>query len=166
MADLPAYHDTVRPEWIDYNSHMSEAFYVLVFGFATDQVMDTIGMDDAYRGRTGSSLYTVEAHIRYLSQARLGEKLTVTTTVVAAGAKKLHLAHEMKAADGELVATEELLALHIGADERTEPFGDDIAEALTEYTQGRDFHPPDWIGRAVQSDARRNPKQGTADQQP
>ncbi len=30
------YEGPVKPEWIDYNGHMSEAFYVLVFGYETD----------------------------------------------------------------------------------------------------------------------------------
>lgn len=148
MARLPVYRDTVRPEWIDYNSHMSEAFYVLVFGFATDGVMDAIGMDEEYRSRTGGSLYTVEAHIRYLGQARLGDELSVTTSIVAAGAKKLHIAHEMRVRNGALVATEELLGLSIGAGGRAEPFGEDIAEAIASRV-GDARHPPDWVGRTV-----------------
>jgi acyl-CoA thioesterase FadM len=30
----------VRPEWVDYNGHMSEAYYVLIFGDATDAFYD------------------------------------------------------------------------------------------------------------------------------
>ena len=37
MSD--AWFEDVRPEWIDYNGHLSEAYYVLVFGHATDAVM-------------------------------------------------------------------------------------------------------------------------------
>ena len=36
--------EDVRPEWIDYNGHLSEAYYVLVFGHATDAVMARLGM--------------------------------------------------------------------------------------------------------------------------
>ena len=65
-AVLPRYDSAVAEAWIDYNGHMSEAYYVLVFGFATDAVMETLGMDAEYRHRSGASLYTVEAHVRYL----------------------------------------------------------------------------------------------------
>lgn len=37
------YRTTVKDEWIDYNAHLSEAYYVLVFGFATDAAMDELG---------------------------------------------------------------------------------------------------------------------------
>ena len=64
--------EPVRDEWIDYNGHLSEPYYVLVLGHATDAVMDTVGLGPAYRASTGASLFTVEAHIRYLDQVRPG----------------------------------------------------------------------------------------------
>ena len=61
---LISYHCNVLSEWVDYNGHMSEAFYVLVFGHATDALYEQAGMGDAYRAHSGCSLYTVESHIR------------------------------------------------------------------------------------------------------
>ena len=43
--------EDVRPEWIDYNGHLSEAYYVLVFGHATDAAMGALGHDAAVPGR-------------------------------------------------------------------------------------------------------------------
>lgn len=146
---LPVYRDVVRREWIDYNGHMSEAFYVLVFGFTTNQVMDTLGMDESYRRCTGCSLYTVEAHIRYLDQARLDDRLDVTAQIVAGTDKKLHLAYEMRVA-GTLVATEELLGIHVG-DDRARPFGPQTAARIGRFTSVGPVQTPDWIGRAVRS---------------
>jgi len=51
-----AYRDKVRAEWIDYNGHLSEPFYVLVFGLATTDLMDVTGIDERYREETGCSL--------------------------------------------------------------------------------------------------------------
>ncbi|MDN5917469.1 MAG: thioesterase family protein [Pseudonocardia sp.] len=59
------HHDTVRPEWIDYNGHLSEPYYVLVFGDATTALMDRVGMGPDYRTGTGCSLYPRAAHGRY-----------------------------------------------------------------------------------------------------
>lgn len=105
---------TVRPEWIDYNGHLSEAYYVLVFGYATDALMDRVGLDEAYRTSTGCSLYTVEAHVRYLREVGADAELSVSTAVVDAGRKKARLCHEMSV-DGELAATEEILGVHVDA---------------------------------------------------
>ncbi len=149
MAVLDTYRCTVLPDWIDYNGHLSEAYYVLAFGFATDQVMDSLGLDGAYRAESGCSLYTVEAHVRYLAETGDGAALSISTTIVGAGAKKLHLAHEMRS-EGILIATEEILAVHVDLGSgRTVPFTKPIATAITEHCVPDDPVAPDWIGRTV-----------------
>lgn len=148
MTALPVYRTTVIEDWIDYNDHLSEAFYVLVFGYATDAVMDRIGLGPERRAATGTSLYTVEAHIRYLHEVSLGAELRVATTIVGAGSRKLHLAHEMSVAGG-LVATEEILALHVGGSPAAVvPFPPEVAGLIDAYTT--DGEPaPDWVGRSI-----------------
>lgn len=149
MAVLDPYHCTVQPDWIDYNGHLSEAYYVLAFGFATDQVMDALGLDQAYRSENGCSLYTVEAHVRYLAETGDGADLAITTTIVGAGTKKLHLAHEMRS-NGTLIATEELLALHVDSGTgRTAPFPAPIATTINDHQPSGAVPAPEWIGRAV-----------------
>ncbi|GAA2177201.1 thioesterase family protein [Leucobacter tardus] len=146
MTALPVYRAAIVEDWIDYNGHLSEAFYVLLFGYATDQVMDGIGLDADARSRTGSSLYTVEAHVRYLREVALGAEVEITSTIVTAGAKKLHLAHEMRV-DGELVATEELMCLHVaGQPAATAPFPHDVAGRIAELSGTRAL---EWVGRAI-----------------
>ncbi|MEU1116611.1 MULTISPECIES: thioesterase family protein [unclassified Streptomyces] len=152
---LPLLHRTVRPEWIDYNGHMSEAFYVLVFGYATDAMMIETGLHAGYRESTGCSLYTVEAHVRYLSDVAEGAHLAVRTRMLGADAKKARFAHEMyvvedegaePAPDAAPVATTELLALHVDQNAgRTSPFPDGIRDRLAALTEPA----PAWAGRAI-----------------
>ncbi|TGD11983.1 3-hydroxyacyl-CoA dehydrogenase NAD-binding domain-containing protein [Brevibacterium sp. S111] len=142
---LARYTTEVAPEWIDYNGHMSEAFYVLVFGFATDQVMDELGLDAGYRNTANASLYTVESHIRYLDEVALGAQLTVTPQLVSAGEKKLHLAYEMHV-DQRLVATEEIVALHVDQQAGgAVAFPDTILDRIDEVKRSQ----PDWSGRHI-----------------
>ena len=160
---LPDFHQTVRAEWIDYNGHMSEAFYVLVFGHATDSMMDAVGLGPGYREGSGCSLYTVEAHVRYLREVEEGTQLTLRTRVLGVDAKKLRFAHEMYAAPAESadwdeeaggdgargdgagpVATSELFALHVGA-EGSVPFPGEVRDRLAALTE----EPPEWAGRAI-----------------
>ncbi|WP_220471765.1 thioesterase family protein [Tomitella gaofuii] len=147
---LSTYRTAVRPEWIDYNGHMSEAFYVLVFGYATDEAMDVLGLGPRYRERTGCSLYTVEAHIRYLQEVPLGAPLTVHTEVVGVAGKKLHLAHSMSAAlagaEPALVSTEEILGVHVDQNAGgAVPLPDEVLTAA----RGAQTPAPAWSGRAV-----------------
>jgi acyl-CoA thioester hydrolase len=133
------YRDTVCDDWIDYNGHLSEPFYVMVFGFATTAMMAEAKIDLT----AGYSLYTVEAHIRYLREVGPQAELSVTTSVIAVGTKKLRFCHEMYAGD-LLVATEELLALHV-KDGATSPFPEHVAERLRQHTAPA----PDYAGRAI-----------------
>lgn len=126
---LCTWTEQVRDDWIDYNGHLSEAYYVLVLGHATDEVMNTVGLGPAYRDSTGASLYTVEAHIRYLDQVGPGEQLEVRSWVVGAGSRSLWIWHEMWATT-TLRATEEILGLHVDTGSvgaTATPFPDGVA---------------------------------------
>ncbi|HEV7629048.1 MAG TPA: thioesterase family protein [Streptomyces sp.] len=147
IEQIPDHEATVRPEWIDYNGHMNEAFYVLVFGHATDQMMIGTGMGPQYREQSGCSLYTAEAHVRYLREVPEGTGLTVRTRVLGVDAKKVRLVLEMYAGGKkDPVATTELLMIHVdqGAG-RAAPFPDSVRECFASLTQ----QPPEWAGRSI-----------------
>jgi acyl-CoA thioester hydrolase len=155
VTRLPLFRSTVRPEWIDYNDHMSEAFYVLVFGHATDALMTGTGLDSGYRETTGCSLYTVESHVRFLREVPAASHLAVRTRVLGAAARKARFAHEMyvvpgpesePASDAVPVATTELLAVHVDQRAgRAAEFPDEVRRRFTELTEPA----PDWAGRSI-----------------
>jgi acyl-CoA thioester hydrolase len=111
---LGPYSATVLPQWVDYNGHMNEAYYVLVFGDATDAFYDHIGLDAAFRQREKVSAYTMESHIRYLAETHQGDALHVHTRILAHDAKRVRLHHSMRrTSDSKLVAVIELIVLHV-----------------------------------------------------
>src|SRR5712675_227512 len=59
----------VRPEWIDYNGHMTDSRYLQVFGDANDALFRYAGVDEGYR-RSGRAMYTVETHVSHKAEAR------------------------------------------------------------------------------------------------
>jgi acyl-CoA thioester hydrolase len=138
---------TVRPEWIDYNGHMNEAFYVLVFGHATDAMMIETGMGQKYREESGCSLYTAEAHVRYLREVSEGAELTVRTRILGVDAKKFRLVREMRAKDRkDPVATSELLMIHVDQKAgRAAPFPDSVRERFAALTEKA----PQWAGSSI-----------------
>jgi acyl-CoA thioester hydrolase len=119
------WNEPVQDAWIDYNGHLSEPYYVLVFGHATDAVMDAVGIDAPYREDNDASLYTVEAHVRYLDEVPAGSDLEVRSSVIGATSKLLWIWHELRV-DGRLRATEEVLGVHV-VGHSSAPFPDDIA---------------------------------------
>jgi carnitine 3-dehydrogenase len=103
----------VRPEWIDYNRHMSDFRYGQVFGDAMDSLYRRVGVDEAYRA-TGRMYYSVETHLMYLGEAKAGEALYVTTQLLAVDEKRLHVFHRLfRGRDDALIATDEQMHLHV-----------------------------------------------------
>ena len=119
------WREPVQDAWIDYNGHLSEPYYVLVFGHATDAVMDAVGLGPEYREANEASLYTVEAHVRYLDEVAAGSELEVRSSVIGATHKLLWIWHELWV-EGRLRATEEVLGVHV-VGRSSAPFPDAVA---------------------------------------
>ncbi len=129
-APLQLHATTVAPDWVDYNNHLSEWAYLLIFGDNADALFRLVGIDEAYRA-SGKSLYTAETHLRHLREVKLGQRLTLTLTVLGHDDKRLHLLHEMLTHGAGCVATAEQMLLHVDAVAgRVVPFGPDVAGRL------------------------------------
>ena len=149
---LPSYRDTVRAEWVDYNGHLRDAFYMLIFSFATDLLIDQIGLPDAVRKARSRSIYTLEAHINYLHEIKEGAQVRVDMRVLAHDAKRLHLYLEMFADDGaEPVAAGEQMLLHVDTSgPRAAPFDPDVEARVRALAEAQAALPPAaFAGRAI-----------------
>jgi carnitine 3-dehydrogenase len=103
----------VRPEWVDYNRHMSDFRYTEVFGDAMDALFRRAGVDETYR-ETGRMYYSVENHVRHVGQAKAGEPLYVTTQLLGVDDKRVHVFHRMhRGRDDKQIATAEQMYLHV-----------------------------------------------------
>jgi len=112
-AGLHSMETEVRPEWIDYNGHMTDSRYLQVFGDATDALFRSVGVDDAYR-RSGRAMCTVESHVTHGAEAKALEPLYVLTRVLVVDEKRVHLFHALhRRRDNALVATGEQMYLHV-----------------------------------------------------
>jgi acyl-CoA thioester hydrolase len=141
------WREPVQDAWIDYNGHLSEAYYVLVLGHATDAVMEAVGLGPEYRATEDASLYTVEAHLRYLAEVPAGSDLEVRSSVIGVTAKLLWIWHELWT-EGRLRATEEVLGVHVrgGA---SAPFPAEVAARARDACAA----PPAEAGRRIRMPA-------------
>jgi len=145
MTDPVVWNESVRDEWIDYNGHLSEPYYVLVFGHATDAVMEHVGLGPEHRTQAGASLFTVEAHVRYLDQVPAGAELEVQSAVIGATGKLLWIWHELRV-EGTLRATEEVLGVYVDTSlGRSSPFPADIVRRI----EASLVPPPEEAGAAI-----------------
>ena len=152
-APLRLHETGVAPEWTDYNGHMSESAYLLVFGDSADAFFRFFGVDEDYRA-SGRSLFTAETHLRHLGEARVGDRLVLSLQVLGVDAKRLHIAHEMRTGQGQLLATAEQLLLHVdtgpGRATRVAPFPAEIAARLAQIRAAHAALPaPGYAGRPI-----------------
>ena len=129
---LRLWSGAVLDEWIDYNGHMSEGFYGVVFGMASDEYLVRMGFDEHYRSTACGSFYTVETHIAFIDELAPGTALAVDTTVAGADPKRVHLFHELRrAGDDALAATQESMMLHVDTRiDRVAPMGEELYAVL------------------------------------
>ncbi|MGD8430771.1 MAG: thioesterase family protein [Ectothiorhodospiraceae bacterium] len=115
---LPLTRTEVQPEWLDYNHHMNDAAYAVLFSRGIDVLMDLIGLDSDGRARHSRTLYTLDMHLRYARECREGDPLNVEMQLLDWDAKRLHL---MMGAwvdehDAPLAATAEIMLMCIDSD--------------------------------------------------
>jgi acyl-CoA thioester hydrolase len=151
-APLQLHSEKVLPEWADYNGHLNESFYVLIFSRATDDFLDYIGLDDAGRQRTQCSLFTLENHINYLNEVKIGTAVRIETRIVKHDAKRVQLYQEMFLPEGgDPVAAMESMLIHMDMSiRRTAPFRPEVMTVVDAIGEAhRNLPAPKWSGRRI-----------------
>ncbi|MFY2822469.1 thioesterase family protein [Ruegeria sp. MALMAid1280] len=129
------FETTVKPEWIDYNGHMQDAYYGLVFSHAVDAMQDEVGFDAEYRARTGCTIYLLEDHKYYLREVKEDDHLRVETRILDCDEKRFHLHMQMLNGD-DLAAVGEFMELHVRQKPSSQaaPIPDEILQRLQAAT--------------------------------
>jgi acyl-CoA thioester hydrolase len=150
-APLRLHETTVAPAWVDYNGHMSESCYLLVFGDGADAFFRFLGIDEDYRA-AGHSLYTVETHLHHRREVSEGEPLSLTLRVLDHDRKRIHLFHEMfHGTTGDLLATAEQMLVHVDTRaERSAALPDDLLDRVAAVAAAHRALPvPEVVGRPM-----------------
>jgi acyl-CoA thioester hydrolase len=151
-APFDRYHGEVLPEWIDINGHMNLAYYTVLFDYATDLLFDVLGLGRDYRVTTDNGTFVTETHNLYERELLVGEHVRVTTQILGADDKRLHLAHEMFRLDSsERAAAQELMFLHVSlVARRVSPFPRELKARVDEAAAAHaGLKRPDWVGRRI-----------------
>jgi len=101
----------VAAEWLDYNSHMNDAAYAIVFSRAVDALMDRIGIDAATRKTERRTLFTAQAMLHFFHEAGEGDPLSISCHILEHDDKRLRVWLDMTGgrAGLHLAASEQLL---------------------------------------------------------
>jgi acyl-CoA thioester hydrolase len=150
-APLRLHVTTVQPAWVDYNGHMSESCYLLVFGDSADAFFRYVGIDEDYRVG-GHSLYTVETHLHHRREASEAEPLALTLQLLDHDATRVHVFHEMFREDtGDLLASAEQMLVHVDTmAARPSPMPDELMHRLAAVRRAHAVLPvPEMVGRPM-----------------
>ncbi len=133
LADLPRYGSyTVPPEWVDANGHMNIRHYFDVGSQAAMERAAGLGLDAEYMTNRNLGVFTVEQHMRYLAEMRLGANLSTRVRIGGIGSRALLLASYVLDDDNRrLSMIFETMLVHISfSTRRTTDFPDDLREDL------------------------------------
>jgi acyl-CoA thioester hydrolase len=98
---------------------LRDAYYCVVMSYAVDEMMEHLGLDAAYRGRTHCTLYTVELHMHYFHEIKSSDELSVSTSILDSDRKRIHAGCDFLCPriDGP-AATAEVMLLHVQQGEK------------------------------------------------
>lgn len=98
----------IPAEWVDYNDHLNDAYHAVAFSRAGDAFMERIGLGPAGREATKRTVYTLGLVIRYLAEAKLGERIAVSMQILETDGKRVRFWLEARRVDDDvLVSTSE-----------------------------------------------------------
>lgn len=133
MSEL-VYRTSLAPEWIDYNGHLRDAYYGLIVSYASDALMDRLGMDAGYREQTRNTLYTVEMHVHFLREVKKSDVVIVYVRLLGFDRKRIHAAFDVvREAEPVVAASAEVMLLHVhqGETVTTAAFPAAISDAIS-----------------------------------
>jgi carnitine 3-dehydrogenase len=123
----------VLPSWIDYNGHMTEYRYGQILADGVDELLIMAGLDLSDLSQ-GGSYFTVENHVNYLSEMKLGEEYHIEARIMAFDDKRLHVYQRVYTENGSCAASGEHMLLYVDA--KTRKVGGapkQIMEALNQF---------------------------------
>jgi|TARA_B100000795_G_scaffold139461_1_gene104361 acyl-CoA thioester hydrolase len=132
---LQTFQTPVLKEWIDYNGHLNDAYYLVIFTKASDGLQEHLGLTLDHIKTTGETLFTVESHLSYIKEIGLGEIVTITTQVLETDNKRIRIFHRMFNEHNELLATVEMLFLSYNLlAKKVTNFSDLMMQSLSKIT--------------------------------
>ena len=141
----------VIKEWIDYNGHLNDANYLVIFTKASDALQNHLGLTLEHIQNTGETLFTVETHLTYVQEIGLGETVTITTQMLETDNKRMRIFHRMFNDQNELLATVEMLFLCYNLlAKKVTNFSDMMVQSITILEADQSQLPwPDSAGKGI-----------------
>ena len=135
VAALPRYLEARVPaDFVDANGHLNVTGFLSLHDRAGWALLTAIGMGDEYRTQRRMSFFDLEHHLRYLSELRADDAVTVHGRIMSRTEKMLHgQFFILDRANHALCSTLEYVSIHVSLEtRRSTPWPDDVAATLDE----------------------------------
>jgi len=142
----------IESGWVDYNGHLNQAYYGVIFDRAIDEALMPLGLGPDYIKQRNCSYMTVESHTCFIRELMQSDPVRVVSRILDIDDKRMHMFCELQhARDGWLAATVEYMFLHIDMRlRRTSPWSPDLRARLDAAKQATDTLPwPERAGRRI-----------------
>ncbi|WP_457807676.1 thioesterase family protein [Kushneria sp. EE4] len=140
----------VLPAWVDYNGHMNDAAYALVFSHGVEALMAHLGLDEHGRHAHEYTIFTLETHLCYLQQVEEGARVHCNVLLLVSDAKRLHVFFTLTDDKGERLATSEQMLMGIDTRSgRAAALPGEIAARVARLPGVESGHWPDQAGRRI-----------------
>ena len=149
---LRLHRERVQPGWIDYNNHLLDAYYLLIFSNNTTTFMEHIGLGEKERVEKGHSLFTLEVHLNYLREIKVGLETWTDIQILGHDEKRLHVFYTLYAEDApEPRATSEQMLMNIDMNlRRSVPFLPEVRSRIDPIAREHaDLPRPANVGRVI-----------------
>ena len=109
----------ISKEWVDYNSHLNMAYYVLIFDKAWEVMLEKFQMGETSAKTTKKSTMVVETHTTYNNEVKENEEVNINLIFFDHDKKRLHYKFEMIEKNSKkLSSTIEMISLYVDLKER------------------------------------------------
>ena len=145
FSKLPiTFEATIPEEYLDDMGHMNVMWYTHLFDKGVYGAFELMGLNLEYMRAHNSGGFALEAHIRYLREVRVGNKVTIFSRFIARTQRRFHLMNFMyNDSNQDVAATFEVVGAHIDMSiRRMASFPDPIATKLDSLI--RDHSSLDW----------------------
>jgi acyl-CoA thioester hydrolase len=143
---------SIEEAWVDYNGHLNQAYYSVLFDRGIDDALMLAGLGPDYIEKQNASYMTVETHLCFVRELFKTDTVRIASRVLDVDDKRLHLYCEMlHATEGWLSCTSEWMFLHIDMTaRRTAPWPAGMRTALQAMkTAAAALPTPERAGRSI-----------------
>jgi acyl-CoA thioester hydrolase len=142
----------IEEAWVDYNGHLNQAYYNVLFDRGIDEALMLAGLGPVYIKEQNASYMTVETNVCFVRELFQSDTVRIASRVLDVDDKRLHLYCEMlHAAEGWLSCTSEWMFLHIDMNaRRTAPWPADMRADLEAMKSAASaLERPERAGRSI-----------------